>query len=145
MSDLLPLAAINTLRSFSDLSVKLYGISCTLYIPNNLTTIEPKDLYIAPDDITYIEYLNSKVWIEWYAKDIVKLRKIGLFTENDAPITARFLNTPEVVVGSYFVVDMRYVPDTYKTDKFEVVDVLMTNTYSSELYRRYKVAPFRLK
>jgi len=123
--------------------VDIYGIDCTLYIPNNLTALEGNDAYTDPDTITYTEYTDQKIWIEWHAKDIIKLRKLGMFTENEAPITGWMKNSPVVTIRSYVVVSIRYVPSQYATDKFEVVDNIMQSTYSSEVLRRFKLAPLR--
>lgn len=143
MSGILPNATIDNLRNFNNLAIDMYGIDCTLYIPNNLTTLEPNDVYTSPDDIAYTEYLNKKVWIEFYPKDVYRLRKSGVFTENEIPITAYFKNTPEVTIKSYIKVPIRYIPNTYTTDEFEVVDVIMIGTYHSEVIRRFKLAPRR--
>ena len=145
MSNQIPVDTVNVLRQFNDLAIDQYGIDVNLYIPNNMTTVESNDAYLCPNDITYTEYLCQRVWIEWFAKDMVKLRKLGLFTEGEAPIMAWFKNCPEVVLGSYFVIDERYIPDRYDTDRFEVVDVILRNTYSGEIYKTFKMAPRRQK
>jgi len=145
VSNQIPVDTINVLRTFNDLAIDQYGIDVNLYVPNNLTAIEGNDMYTCPSDITYTEYLCQRVWIEWFAKDMVKLRKLGLFAENEAPIMAWFKNCPEVIMGSYIVVKPRYIPDRYDTDRFEVVDVILKNTYSGEVYKTFKMAPRRQK
>jgi len=136
MSGIIPDATIDSLRRNNDLAVDIFGIPCTLYIPTNLTTLEPNDAYLNPDDITYTSYSEQKVWIEWFSKDIVKLRKLGLFTENEAPITCYLKNDPEVIVKSYINIPIRYIPDSYDTDDFEIVDVIQVGTYNAEVIRR---------
>lgn len=143
MSGIIPDATIDSLRRCNDLAVDIYGIPCTVYIPNNLDDLESSDAYTDPDDIVFDTYGEQKVWIEWFAKDIVKLRKLGLFTENEAPITCYLKNSPEVTIKSYITVPVRYIPDTYDTDDFEVVDVIQVGTYNCETIRRYKLAPLR--
>lgn len=145
MSNQIPVDTVNVLRTFNDLAIDQYGIDVNLYIPNNLTAIEGNDMYTCPNDINYTEYLCQKVWIEWFAKDMVKLRKLGLFTEGEAPILAWFKNCPEIVLGTYFVINERYIPDRYDTDRFEVVDIVLRNTYSGEIYKTFKMAPRRQK
>ena len=145
MSTILPKATIQAMKQFNDLGVSLYGMSCTLYIPNNLTTLEPTDMYISPDAITYTQYPNQHVWFEWFAKDIVKLRKTNAFAENDPPITARFVNDPEVLVNSYIVLPTEYENNHYRTLQFECVDIILANTYDSEVYKRFKISPRRKK
>jgi hypothetical protein len=76
---------------------------------------------------------------------MVKLRKLGLFTEKEAPILAWFKNCPQITLGSYIVVNERYIPNNYDTDRFEVVDVILKNTYSGEVYKTFKMAPRRQK
>lgn len=143
MSNQIPAATIDVLRTFNDISIEQYGIEVNLYVPNNLNVVEIKDMYVCPEDVTFTEYLCQKVWIEWFAKDMVKLRKLGLFTEKEAPIMAWFKNCPEVVLGSYIVVQPRYIPDRYDTDRFEVVDIILKNTHTGEVFKTFKMAPKR--
>jgi hypothetical protein len=145
MSGLIPRATVDIFRDFSDLSVELYGIGCTIYVPTNLTSLDPNDAYTSPSDITYKEYLKQKVWIKWAVKDLHRLRKLGIFSENEAPIIAYFKNVPEVIMQSYIKVDIRYIPNNFDTDEFEVVDIIMKGTYDSEILRPYKLAPRRAK
>ena len=145
MSKIIPRGVVNVMRTFNDLRIELYGIDCTIYVPTNLTALESNDIYTSPADIEYKGHYNQKVWIEWYAKDLYKLRKLGIFSEHEAPITAWFKLMPEVTIGSYFKVESRFIPEKYDTDEFEVVDVVLKNTYDNEIYRRYKIAPRRAK
>ena len=145
MSTLLPKATIETLKQFNDLGVKLYGIDCTLYIPNNLTTLEPTDMYISPDTILYTEHPHQKIWLEWYDKALVKLRRANAYAEDSPPITARFLSYINVLVNSYIVLPTEYEGNQYKTLEFEIVDVVLEHTYDAEVYRKFKLAPRRKK
>jgi hypothetical protein len=133
------------MRQFNDLGVNLYGINCTLYIPNNLTTLEPTDMYQSPDAVAYTEYRNQKVWFQWYDKALVKLRKANAFAETEAPITARFNNEPQVIVNSYIVLPTEYENNQYKTLEFECVNVILDNTYDIEVYRKFFMQPRRAK
>jgi len=146
MSKLIPQQVVDVVKTFNDLAIGLVGIDCTLYIPTNLTAIESEDMYVCPtEDITYRRWNDQLVWIEWFAKDIVRLRKLGIFTENEIPILARFKNDPEVIMGSYIKVPIKYIPEKYNTDEFEVIDVIVNNTYDNEIYRWYKLAARRAK
>jgi len=142
---LIPDELIDAIRGFSDLTVDCYGIDCTLYIPTNLTTVESEDIYRNDANITYKNFLSQKVWINWAEKDMNRLRKLGLFTEDTAPIIAYFKNYPVVTLGSYIKVETRYIPNSFDTDEFEVIDLLAKNTYNSETIRAYKLAPRRYK
>jgi len=142
---ILPDRTLDGLKKFSDLAIKMYGISCDLYIPSNLTAMEGEDMYGEPSQLTYVTYYEQPIWIEWSAKDIVRLRKLGLFTETEAPITAYLSNAPTVTIQSYIQVPIKYIPGTYDTDEFEVVDALAVGTYNSEVIRRFKLAPRRVK
>lgn len=145
MSAILPKATTDALRQFNDLAVSLYGIDCTVWIPNNLTTLEPTDMYISPDAIAYTEYKFQRVWFEWQAKDIYKLRKSNAFAESDPPITARFLSTTPVIVNSYITLPIEYANNQYNTLEFECVNLIMEGTYNAEIYDRFKMAPRRKK
>ena len=145
MSGIIPNATMNVFRDFSDLAVGLFGIDCTLYVPNNLTTLESNDAYTSPAAITYQQYAGQKVRITWAEKNVHRLRKLGIFAENETPIIAYFKNFPEVTIQSYIEVPVRYIPDIFDTDLFEIVDVLMKGTYDSEIIRPFKLAPFRRK
>jgi len=142
---ILPDQTIDAIRGFNDLGVDIYGVICDLYIPTNLTALEGRDAYQTRAEITYKKYSDQKVWIDWSAKDFDKLRKIGVFTENELPITARFKNTPEVILYSYIKVPIRYIPDTYVVDEFEVVCPIISNSYNAEVLKRFKLAPRRVQ
>jgi len=143
---IIPYETIDVIKKFNDLAVDIYGIDCTLYIPNNLTALEPNDAYTDPATITYRTYSDQKVWVEWFAKDIVRLRKLGIFAEGELPIIAYFKNYPEVTIKSYIKVPMRYIPGTFNdNDCFEVVDEIMIGTYNTETIRKFKLAPQRRK
>ena len=145
MSGIIPQRLISVLKTFNDFGVQIYGIDCTLYVPTNLTDLEPDDIYTSPSDVTYQTFRNVKVWIEWFVKDLHRLRKLGVFAENEVPIVAKFKNTPEVTINSYIKLESQYIPGFFDTDEFEVVDVLMRNMYDNEIYRYYKLAPLRKK
>lgn len=146
MSGIIPQRLINVVRTFNDFSVDTYGITCTLFIPTNITPLESKDVYMSPiDDITYTTYYDVKIWIEWFVPNLHRLRKLGVFSENESPIVARFMNTPEVTLHSYVKIESLYIPEQFDTDEFEIVDVMMKNMYDNEIFRYFKLAPRRAK
>lgn len=146
---LIPDETVNTLRSFNDLAVELYGIDCTVYVAMNLNELPGLDMYLVKEDINYYEYLNQKVWVEWAPKNMERLRKLGVFAQDEAPILAWFKMRPDLTIGtksSYVKIPVRYIPDNYSsTDEFEIVNINMPGIYSSEIYRCYKLAPRREK
>ena len=143
MAKLFPQATVNALRSFANLSIDNYGIDCQLFVVNNTTTNEPKDIYKKPEDVTY-SVIKTRVFIEW-KPDTKRLRKLGLFTEGDLPIIAWFKNVPDVPIGSYIKVDTQYIPALYDRDEFEIVDVLIRGMYDAIVLHGYKLAPRRVK
>lgn len=145
MSSLLPDETINVFRSFNDMIIGLIGIQCDLYVPTNLTSLESDDAYASPTELLFTPYPNQSVWVTWFEKNVHRLRKLGTFAEGETPIIARFANTPAITLHSYIKVPVRYIPGTFDTTEFEVVDVLMTNTYNAEIYRYAKLAPLRRK
>ena len=145
MSTLLPKSTLQVMRQFNDLGVSLYGIDCTLYIPNNLTFLEPVDMYANPDMITYTEYRNQKVWFQWYDKALVRLRKANAMVDDGPPITARFMCTPEVIVNSYISLPTEYEGNIHQTLEFECVNVILDNTYDISVYQKFFMQPRRKK
>jgi hypothetical protein len=141
----IPDSTIKVLRKYNDLTIQNYGIDCTLYVPTNLTSLEGNDLYTVNTDISYKQYSNQKVWIDWSTKQFDRLRKLGIFNEGDLPIIAFFKNFPEVLIHSYIVVPIKYIPEIYDTDSFEIVNVIALNTYNNEVVRSFKLAPKRDK
>ena len=152
MSKLLPESVIDVYRSFNDIIIDLIGVSCDLYIPNNLTSLESNDAYTSPKDITYNKYINQVVWVTWFEKNVYRLKKLGMFVEGEVPILARFKNTPVITLQSYIQDPIRYIPNSISgngtneiVDSFEIVDIAMSNTYADEIYRYCKLAPLRRK
>jgi len=145
MSNLIPRDTVDVIRTFNDLAIDLYGTTCTLFVPTNTTVLEPDDIYTAPSSVVYKRYIQVPVWIEWFVKDLRRLRKLGIFSEEVLPMVAWFKNTPEVIIQSYIKVETRYIPNNFDTDEFEIVEVLMRNMYDSEIYRCFRMAPRRAK
>ena len=141
-------ALVQTLRRMNDVVVNLFGVDCTLHIPNNLDTEEKKDLDSDPSDLTFDEY-KTKVFLE-LSQDKKKLRKLGIYTEDDAPMLAWFKIRPEPVIRSWFKIDFRYptdnpFKDAWDDDTFEIVDVIAKYMHDIEVIKLYKIAPRREK
>jgi hypothetical protein len=143
MSRMVPQETINVLRDFNDVSVELYGIDVKLFVPNNLTANEPSDAYVVQSDIAYTSK-DTKVFIEW-SPEAKRLRKLGIYMENETPIIAWFKNIPDVKVGTYIKVPIQYVPGIIDTDEFDVVDIKLKGMYDAEVLKAYKLAPRRVK
>jgi len=150
---MIPQETVQTLRQFNDTVVGLYGIACTLYLLNNADTVEGLGIYAKPSDSTFTEY-TTEVFVEW-SPSTKKLRKLGLFMEDEIPVLAWFANQFEseqrnvtdldIVIGSYFKVDMQYIPDDYDTDEFEIIDVVVRAMHDALVLKCFKVAPRRVK
>lgn len=154
MSDMLPQATVNVLRSYTDVSIDVYGMDCTLYIPSNLTNVMQQDVYTKPEDYTFNQY-NTKVWIEWPTNKR-QLAKLGVFTEEEIPIIAHFSNTVkdpfgtatdvDITIGSWFKLTAQYISrDKQATNEFEIVDVLATHMANKLAKRSFKIVARRVK
>ena len=144
MSKMIPQETIDVLRNNNDISVDIYGIECTLNIPANKTAVEGKDAFTTEDDYAYTTYTEHMVVIEW-SPNTKRLRKLGIFTEEDIPLICWFQNDPEVIVGSYFTIATQYIPDQMDTDTFEIVDVMIRGMHDKVALRGYVAAPWRAR
>jgi len=151
MSKMIPQETVDGLRQFTNISVDTYGIDCTLYIPTNLDTIEQNDVYIKPSDYQYINY-TTKVFLEW-APNQARLRKLGIYTEDELPLIAWFSNViknddgseteVDIIIGSYFVVNPQFIPDNVDAEEFDIVDVLIRGMHDKVALKTYRCAPRR--
>lgn len=153
MSKMIPYALVNVLRKQIDVSMENYGIDCILYVPSNVDTIETYDVYQTPSDFTYSHY-TAKVWIDWNP-NVHRLRKLGVFSENETPMIARFGSYAydtdgekvDVVVipNSYIRVPIQHVPKQIDTDEFELVDIQLEGMHDAVDVRMWKLVPRRVK
>lgn len=148
MSKMIPEETIAVLREFNDISVDIYGINCTLYVPKTeaLNLMEDQGVYgtiSEIDDVGYKAY-NTLVFIEW-SPDTRKLRKLGLYMERDVPIIGWFKNIPEISIESYIKVPLNYAPQKYGTDEFDIVDILIKHMHDADVLHAYRLAPRRNK
>lgn len=150
---MIPNRSIAAFRNFNDVSVNNFGFEVDLYIPNNVyADVEDNDAYSKPGDYEYDHY-TAMVFIDW-SPNIYRLRNIGMYTEGELPILARFKTTAtndtgvsesvDIVRHSYIKVPTQYVPDkTSVTDEFDIVDVLTFNMHDAALAKQHKLAPRR--
>ena len=158
MSKMIPQSVVNTLRSFVDVSVDLFGIPCVLNVVKYPDEIDYNDINSPPADYVYNSY-TTQVWIAW-SSNKYKLRKLGLYLEDDTPMIAWFANKLQVgvegessssiddvdiVIGSYFKIEAQYVPDKIAAEEFEVVDILVPEMHDAVITKCYKIAPRRVK
>jgi len=148
MSKMIPQRTIDAIRDHQDLSVELYGIDCTLYLANNLNSVDFANIYDINQEPTYSDAISTQVWIEW-SPSAKRLHRLGLYNEEEIPILAHFVGLPDdsndIPMKSYFQVSMQYIPIQTDTDKFEIVDVLTGPTHDALLSKVYKIAPYREK
>ena len=144
MSKMIPQATVDTLRLFTDTSVDLYGIDCKMYVPLNLTAADQNDIYKTVSEINY-SMVETLVWIEW-APDVYRLRKLGIYVEDQTPQIAWFKNSLNVVLHSYFSIPLQYIPKTLVgVEEFEVVDSVVKGLHDAIILNCFKIAPRRVK
>lgn len=152
----LPKQTITVLRGFVDLSLDAYGIDCTLYIPTTTSANEAEklDVFAAPEDYEYAEY-SCKVFIVWNPGKS-KLRKFGIFTEDEVPMLCWFPNKaiPEgsegevgidIVKKSYFRIATEFIPEDFSDfEEFVIVDPVVKGMQEKVILQVYKCVPRRV-
>lgn len=157
---MIPRETIDVLRDYVDISLSAIGMDCILYIPTNTSFVEAekKDIYAVPEDYTYTSY-SAKIFVEW-SPNVWKLKRLGLFTEDQLPILCRFgskaialegseagTEVPiDVCVKSYFRIEPEFIPDNYKgIEEFVVVNVAARSMQDSLIRRIYSAVPRRVE
>lgn len=143
MSTQLPKSIIEALRTNNDISVNTFGYDCELYIPNNLEEVESRDIYAKPSDSTF-DSSHEKVFLT-FSPTIKQLQRLGIFTEDSIPIVAWFRNDPEIVIGSWFKLNVEYIPNVLDSEEFEITDVVVPGASNLIALRYYSVVPRRVK
>jgi hypothetical protein len=148
MSKMIPQETVDVMRKFVNVSVDIYGIDCELHIPTNLDTVEQYDVYQKPADFAY-QTFNTLVWIEW-APNKHRLRKLGLFIEDETPMIAWFkyvegLSDLDIKIGSWFTINPQYIPNDIDAEEFEVVDILVPGMHDAVITKMFKIAARRVK
>lgn len=154
MSNMIPDKLVRVIKKMNDFAVDTYGIDCELYIPQNWSLAETEDAYRVHEDIEYKLY-HTRVWVDWTPTKS-RLQKYGLFLEDDIPIIAMFSNKlsdasgfdyeTDILVNSYFTIPLQYVPNQFKSEALEIVDVLIpAGMHDQVSLKAYKIAPKRTK
>jgi hypothetical protein len=152
MSNMVPQGLTNVLRSFSDLSVELYGVPCRLHVPINLDTVKLKDIYAKPEDYEFADY-DTSVWIP-PTLNRQKLAKLGLYLEDDVLVAFLSNNIKdaggfkvhvEITIKSWFSIPLQYIDKFMGYEEFEIVNPLVTGMHDAVITQMYKIAPRRVK
>ena len=141
---LLPLETVDTLRSIVSTMIQIYGIPCTLFIPQPgpLKQQETLDIYQEKPDYKDLPGIETKVWIEW-KPDTKRLRKLGIFVEDNLPILAWFEGIHEITRNSWFRIPINIAQNKNTQDELEIIDNVVKNMYSSIIVSAWIVAPRR--
>ena len=157
---MLPRELVDALRVQVNVSMANYGQDCTLYIPTvvSYTEAEKSDIFAKPSDIQYISY-QASVFIEWQPT-AYRLKKLGLYVEDNLPIIAWFGNRAialegsdagsevdiSIVKQSYFKIGIESVPaDIAKVSEFEIVNPSLKGMQDMEIMMCFSIAPRRVK
>jgi len=133
MSQMLPRETVDALRKQVNVSLDLYGISCDLYIPNNLSETEVYDIYQTPGDYTFDHY-TSKVFVNWNP-NIYRLKAKGLYIDGD---------DVDILRHSYISIEPEYVPDNYEgIEEFELIDIVVDKFHDKVVVKSFKAVPRR--
>jgi len=161
MSKMIPRRSIDAFRVQLDVTIDLYGIDCTLYIPStaSLNVAEKLDPYDTPDDYTHTAY-SAQVFIEWNPGG-KRLRKLGLLVEDEKPILSWFgryataLTGPlsgtkvevDILLHSWIAIQPEFVPGEYVGEvEFEIIDVVVPPNmiHDAVIGKGFKLAPRRV-
>lgn len=161
MSKMIPRRSIDAFRQQLDVTIDLYGIPCTLYIPTTASSnvAERLDPYSTPADYTCLSYA-AQVFIEW-SPGGKRLRKLGLLAEEEAPILSWFgrkataLTGPDagtevevdILLHSWIALQPEFVPDEYVgEEEFELVDPIIPENmiHDAVIGKGFKLAPRRV-
>jgi len=153
MSDMIPQETVDAIRAMQDISVDIFGIDCTLYIPTNKDSVDDNTIYTT--SVAYVfESYTTKVSIEWVPNKY-RLRKLGIFVEDDTPIIAWFSNRikdadgfdadVDIKINSYFSIATQFIPREMDTEDFEVIDIMVPSMHDAAATKAYKIAPRRNK
>jgi hypothetical protein len=136
-----------------DVSVRLYGIDVTLFVPSNWDDVDQNTMYHVPaQEFTFTEYV-TRAFIEW-SPSIHRLKNFGIVTEGELPILCymefpkdlgSFESYPDTIIGSWIRVPLQYVQRYRDTDEFEIVDNFVRGMHDAVAVSCLKLAPRREK
>lgn len=145
---LLPPETIDVFRDTIDKIIDIYGFDVTLYIPEPATVqqAEGLDIYMEKPDVKdhMRPSIKTKVFIEW-KPEMKRLRRLGIFTEDELPIIAWFknLSLDQLTRNSYIRIPINYTKGEWGTDEFELVDCVVRNTYNAIVVQCWQISPRR--
>jgi len=146
---LLPIDTINVYRNTIDRVVDIYGFSCELFIPKLqvINQRETLDVYretpFLNEESKFQPAIETKTFIEW-KPDSKRLRRFGIFTEDDLPIVGWFKNLDMLCRNSYIKIPINYIQGEWGSDEFELVDQLVKNMYNAAAVCCWRLAPRRV-
>jgi hypothetical protein len=152
MSKMIPRKTVDALRKQVNVSLDNYGITCDLYIPNNLATTETYDIYQKPADYTFDHYTTT-VFINWNP-NIYRLKAKGLYVDGELPIMVYFpyeatdddgeLVAVDILRHSYFSIEPEFIPSNYEgLEEFELVDIVVDKHHDKVVVKSFKAVPRR--
>ena len=156
---MIPPELVNALRVQANVSLVNCGQECVLYIPTTASynAAEKSDVFAKPSDLEFISY-NALVFIEWQPT-AYKLKKLGLYVEDNLPIIAWFGTVATAREGSeagmevsvsitkqaYFEINVASVPgDITKASQFEIINTSLKGFQDNEIVRCFSIAPRRI-
>jgi len=159
---MIPRGTIDVLRDYTDIILNAVGIDCILYIPTiaAFNKAEKLDVFAKPADYSYSSY-SAKVFINW-SPSTYKLKKLGLFVEDQLPVLVRFGNKAIAIsvsgvasgtvvamgtcVKSYFTLVPEFIPDNFEdVEEFELVNVASQGFQDSVIRKLYSAVPRRVQ
>jgi hypothetical protein len=160
MSLILPRETIDVLRNNIDVILGIVGINCTIYIPTtaSLNSNEGNDIFEQPSDLTFVSY-SGNCFIVWNPSKY-RLRKLGIFTEDELPMIIWLPNKATALEGdqagsevdidiiqrSYIRVNPEFIPDnTTDVTEYELVDLRVRNFHDKVVVKAYKGVPRRVE
>lgn len=160
---MIPRGTIDVLRDYVDVILTAVGIDCTLYIPTDtkFDAAEKKDVFAVPGDYSNPNTYSAKVFINWNPSTY-KLKKLGLFVEDQLPIMVWFGNKATAInvegvdegavvamdtcVKSYFKLIPEFIPDNFQdTEEFELVNVASKGFQDAIIRKIYSAVPRRVQ
>lgn len=159
---MIPRETINGLRAYVDVVLNAIGMDCTLYLPTDATydAAAKLDVFAKPNDYLYHSY-SAKVHVQWNPS-LYKLKKLGLFIEDQLSILVWFGNKATVIsaaghtVGDivdidtclkgYFEITPEFIPANYVgVEQFEIVNVASKGMQDAVIRKVYSAVPRRIK
>jgi hypothetical protein len=148
------------MRANVGIALDVAGIDCTIYIPttSSLNQAEGLDVFETVNDLSFLSY-SGQCFIAWNLNKY-RLRKLGIYTEDDIPMViwvpykatalegseAGSLVDIDVVQKSYIKIEQEFIPDNTKdVTEFELVDIRIKGTHDSVIGKSFKGVPRRIE